>query len=56
MQGGAVPTNGCGSPPRCRAHELADLEDKTATATVNVRGWSGAGNIVSMVMSFELDI
>ena len=39
-------SNRCGSPPRCRAH---DLEDKTAPATVNVRGWSAA------VMSFELD-
>ena len=29
MQGGGVPTNGCGSPPRCRSHELADLKDKT---------------------------
>ena len=33
---------------RWQAHELADFEDKTATATVNVRGWSAA------VMSFEL--
>ena len=28
MQGGGVPTNGCGSPPRCRVHVLADLKDK----------------------------